>query len=246
MDRGSKIQPLHLGWVWKKRGILDRIIFMNVKRDFKRQPYIIGITGVIGSGKSTACLFLKARGVPLFDADQVVHHLLRNHPTVRETLWEKFPQVWEGPFLERHLLGNELLRNPSLWKDLEDLIHPYVQESLHRFIKKHQQTDSLFVVLEIPLLYELGWDIYCDSVIVMSCSAKSRKARLLKRPGMTEEKYEMIQGRQLSQEEKCRRASHILSSDQDRHLMLHALLKILFKIRSYHERNCPRHRNHRT
>jgi dephospho-CoA kinase len=196
-------------------------------------------------GKTTAGRLLHARGIPVFNADRVVHGLLQSHGPVVAQVAQAFPQAMGKGQINRALLGELILSTPGHLEKLEALLHPHVEKALTQFMALQVKRRALFVFLEIPLLYELGWDLYCDSVIVMTCPPWVQKSRLMARPGMTQQKYEFMQSRQLPQEEKCQRADYVISSQEGIHPMLRQLLQVLIKIRSHYARNCLRHRNHR-
>jgi dephospho-CoA kinase len=172
---------------------------------------VVGLTGSIAMGKTTAAAHLRSRGVPVFEADQVVHEIYRKEAV---TLIEAaFPGCTDAGGVNRVLLSEALQRDPSSFKRLEAIVHPLVREREKRFLDEAHDAGVPVAVLDVPLLYETGLEAMLDAVIVVSASAQAQRERALKRPGMTPEKLDQILARQLPDAEKRRRAHFIVDTN---------------------------------
>jgi len=164
----------------------------------------IGLTGSIATGKSTVLDAFSALGVPVYSADAAVHELYSGEavPAI-ETL---FPGVIRDGVVDRAALGQHLANAPDRVAELESIIHPLVREKAYEFFDMAEAQGSDIAVIEVPLLYETGSKYPVDYVIVTHCPATEQKRRAMARPGMTEEKFALMLGRQIPQDEKIARA----------------------------------------
>ncbi len=169
--------------------------------------FILGLTGSIGMGKSTTSGFFRSRGVPVHDADAAVHALYRGDAVdpVRET----FPEAVVAGSVDRVRLSSAVLGKPEALRALEAIIHPLVRREEERFVRANRDRGRGLVVLDIPLLLEAGGAERCDAVLVVTAGAEVQRARVLARPGMTEEKLAAILSRQMPDALK-RRQAHFL------------------------------------
>ncbi|MCH9807095.1 MAG: dephospho-CoA kinase [Alphaproteobacteria bacterium] len=171
---------------------------------------IVGLTGSIGMGKSTAAERFRAHGIAVFDADAQVHELYRGKAA---PLIEKaFPGTTSGGVVDRGKLGQLLLADSSRFAQLEAIVHPLVREAEREFLKAQAQGGAKFAVLEIPLLFETGADQLVDVVVVVSTTAAIQAKRVLERPGMTAEKLQEILSRQMPDEEKRNAADYVVDT----------------------------------
>lgn len=171
---------------------------------------ILGLTGSIGMGKSTTADFFRRAGVPVNDADAVVHDLYRSEAV--EPIGAAFPgSVVEGA-VNRAELSRQLAQNPAKLKELEAIIHPLVRTREQAFLKAEREKQTPLVVLDIPLLFETGGEKRVDAIAVVSCDAETQRQRVLSRPGMTPEKFELILSRQMPDAEKRARADFIIET----------------------------------
>ena len=174
---------------------------------------LLGLTGSIGMGKSTVAAMFAAEGVPVFDADAEVHRLQGPEGELVQAIEELFPGTTGPEGVDRAKLSKAVLGNADALRALEELIHPAVGLNRMAFLEEHQ--DAPMVLFDIPLLYEKTGDAGLDAVIVVSAPADVQRERVLKRPGMTVEKFEHILGLQLPDAEKRERADFIIDTGTD-------------------------------
>lgn len=171
---------------------------------------VIGLTGSIGMGKTTTSEMFKAAGVPVISSDEIVHALYRGEaaPLVEQA----FPGTTNAGVVDREALSRQLMADPSGFSKLEAIIHPLVRARQKDFIDQSARNGAEIAVLDIPLLFETGAETRVDAVVVVSCDAALQQARVLDRPGMTEEKFEAILARQTPDAEKRARADFIVDT----------------------------------
>lgn len=171
---------------------------------------VIGLTGSIGMGKTTTAKLFAAEGIPVLDSDAVVHDLYSAEAV--PMIEAAFPGTTISGTVDRLELGNILRENPANFRKLEAIVHPLVRERQEAFLRKAREENQNFAVLDIPLLFETGAETRVDKIVVVSCAPEIQRQRVLSRPGMTEEKFEMILARQMPDAEKRRRADFIIDS----------------------------------
>ncbi len=171
---------------------------------------VIGLTGSIGMGKSTAAKHFAKRGIAVFDADAEVHRLYEREavPAIAAT----FPSAVVAGKVDRNLLARELAGSPGKLKQLEAIVHPMVVKAEFDFLRQQEADGAKFAVLEIPLLFETGAEKRVDVSIVLSAPEEVQRARVLARPGMTAEKLDQLLKRQLPDGEKRSRADYVVDS----------------------------------
>ena len=172
--------------------------------------FILGLTGSIGMGKSTAAKFFAEEGVPVHDADAAVHRLYEGEAVA--PIEAAFPGSTANGNVDREKLGRQVVGKPDAIKRLEDIVHPLVRQSEKRFLAEAEQKGAAIAVLDIPLLYETGGEQRCDAVVVVSASSETQRQRVLGRPGMTEEKFAGLLAKQIPDDEKRRRADFVVDS----------------------------------
>ena len=173
---------------------------------------IIGLTGSIGMGKSTAAEAFRRRGVAVCDADAEVHKLYSG--TAVPLIEAAFPGTTAGGVVDRPKLAQALAKDPSGFKRLEAIVHPLVQAAERDFLRAEAARGAKMAVLEIPLLFETAGEKRCDVVVVVSASAESQRQRVLSRPGMTGEKLDQLLARQVPDAEKRARADFIVDTER--------------------------------
>jgi dephospho-CoA kinase len=171
---------------------------------------IVGLTGSIGMGKSTAAAYLRTRGVAVFDADAEVHRLYEEDAV--GAIEAAFPGTTVDGRVDRNRLSTALLLAPERFGELEAIVHPLVRTSERAFLKTQAARGAKIAVLEIPLLFETGADRMVDTTIVMSSTPELQRARLMKRDNITREKLERLIARQMSDAEKRQRAEFIVDT----------------------------------
>lgn len=176
---------------------------------------IIGLTGSIGMGKSTAAARIRALGIPVCDADSIVHKLYKAGGDAVAPIEAAFPgsTSTEGG-IDRQRLAAALLADESSYERLEAIVHPLVVETERRFLHEKAAKGVEKVVLEIPLLFETSGDQRVDVTIVVSAPSDIQRRRVLERPGMSGEKFEQILTRQMADEEKRRRADFVVDTSR--------------------------------
>ena len=173
---------------------------------------VLGLTGSIGMGKSTTAGMFRDAGIPVNDADRVVHDLYAGEaaPLVERA----FPGSVVDGVVDRGKLSEMLAAAPGRFGELEAIIHPLVRKREEAFLAAHRGKDTPVVVLDIPLLFESGRQDRVDKIVVVSCDPEIQRARVLARPGMTEEKFALILSRQVPDVEKRRRADFVIDTGQ--------------------------------
>lgn len=171
---------------------------------------IVGLTGSIGMGKSTAAARFKHHGIAVFDADAYVHKLYAG-PFTGE-IEALFPGTTAGVVVDRAKLSAALLKEPAKIKQLEAIVHPKVRAAERVFLTEASRRGARIAVLEIPLLFEAGSAETVDVVIVVSAAKDVQRARVLARPGMSEAKLASLLARQLDDEDKRRRADFVVDT----------------------------------
>jgi dephospho-CoA kinase len=175
-------------------------------------PYVIGLTGSIGMGKSETARLFAAEGVPVHDADATIHRLYAKGGAAVAKIAALFPAAVVDGAVDRQILAGLAAQEPSVLKRLEALMHPLVAEDRERFLKAN--ADAPMVVLDIPLLFETGADAAMDAVVVASAPLRIQRQRVLARPGMTEEKFHALLARQLPDAEKRAKAHFVVVTDR--------------------------------
>lgn len=173
----------------------------------------IALTGSIGMGKSTVAAMFERAGVPVFDADSVVHALQGPGGALVARIGEQFPGTVAGGVLDRDRLAGIVLEDPQQLAALEHIVHPAVQDARAAFLDKHRNAPAL--LFDIPLLFETNGGSEFDKIIVVSAPADVQRHRVLKRPGMTAEKLDSIRARQLPDAEKRARADFVIDTSGD-------------------------------
>jgi dephospho-CoA kinase len=171
---------------------------------------ILGLTGSIGMGKSTAAAMLRRMGVPVHDADQVVRDLTRPGGKAVAAIRAVFPDLVSGDRLDRAELSRRAFNDPAILDTLERILHPLVRAEERRFLARQRARGARLVVLDIPLLYETQGDKRCDKVMVVSAPRAVQLQRVLARPGMSLAKLAGIERRQMPDAEKRRRADVVV------------------------------------
>jgi len=174
----------------------------------------IGLTGSIGMGKSATAQMFRDAGVPVFDSDAVVHGLQVENGDALPLIEASFPGVVKNGVLDRNKLGKIVFADKSAKKTLEKIIHPMVSEKRAAFFEAADKAGAPFVVLDVPLLFETSGDKACHKVVVVSAPEGVQRSRVLKRPGMTIEKFEQILKHQMPDTEKRARANYVVETDK--------------------------------
>jgi dephospho-CoA kinase len=173
----------------------------------------LALTGSIGMGKSTVAAMFEASGIPVFDADAAVRRLQGQGGALVARIEERFPGTTRDGAVDRDSLAAVVLGKPEELAALESIVHPAVHHERTRFIVEHGDASAL--LFDIPLLFETHGEHAFDKVIGVSAPADVQRARVLARPGMTEDKFEAIVARQMPDAEKRRRADFVVDTGGD-------------------------------
>jgi len=172
--------------------------------------FVLGLTGSIGMGKSATAAMFRALGVPVHDADAVVHALYRG--AAAPLIAKAFPGTVADGVVDRSALGKEVLGQPERLKELEAIVHPLVRAERDAFLTAAVAARAPVAVIDIPLLFETGGERDCDAVLVVTASREVQRARVLARAGMTEEKFAAIAAKQMPDAEKREKAHFLVDS----------------------------------
>ncbi len=189
---------------------------------------ILGLTGSIGMGKSEAARMLKRLGVPVFEADKIVHQLLAKEATA--FIAKTFPACIKNGVVDREVLGKIVFADTKQKALLEAIMHPLVRAKQKQFLQSMRHKP--LVVLDIPLLFETGWDTMCDRVCVVSAPHMIQRQRVLQRPNMTEQKFHAILATQMPDSEKRKRADFIIHTGLGKRFALCEIVRALYDTRN--------------
>jgi dephospho-CoA kinase len=173
---------------------------------------ILGLTGSIAMGKSTAARMLRRLGLPVHDADACVHRLFAAGGRAAGPISQAFPGVVESGAVDRDLLGKRVFGDPQALRKLEAIVHPLVRDERDRFLAMHRRRGTKMVVLDVPLLFEGGGERVCDAVVVVSAPRFLQRRRALARSGMTSGKLDTILARQMPDSVKRCRADIVIAT----------------------------------
>jgi dephospho-CoA kinase len=174
------------------------------------RPFILGLTGSIGMGKSAVAAMLRELGVPVFDADAVVHRLQGPNGVLLPAIEAAFPGATGPAGVDRQTLGACVFGDPAALTRLEQIVHPAVAAEREAFLAAH--ANAPLIVFDIPLLYEKGHGSALDAVAVVSAPLYMQRMRVLARPGMTETKFGKILALQVPDAEKRARADFVIDT----------------------------------
>jgi dephospho-CoA kinase len=178
---------------------------------------IIGLTGSIGMGKSTAANTFRRLRVPVFDADAAVHDLQGKGGAAVAPIEAAFPGTTREGMVDREALRRRVLGDPAALKRLERIVHPLVRRAENAFLAACRRRGESIVVLDIPLLLETGGEDRVHLVLVVTAPPPVQRARVLGRGGMTPERLAAILARQMPDAEKRRRADVVVQTGLSRH-----------------------------
>ncbi len=171
---------------------------------------IVGLTGSMAMGKSTAARYLASLGIPVFDSDAVVHALYEGEAV--ERIEKEFSGVSEQGRVDRSRLSEAIAGSSDAIARLEAIVHPMVRRKQREFILREAEQGVGLVILDIPLLFESSADALVDAVIVVSAPEPVQRERLAARRGLTPEKIDDLLGRQMPDADKRARADFVVDS----------------------------------
>jgi dephospho-CoA kinase len=176
------------------------------------RPFVLGLTGSVGMGKTTVAGMFAELGVPVFDADAAVRRMQGPGGSLLAAIEAEFPGTTGPDGVDRATLGAAVFDNPEALARLEAIVHPAVRAARREFLLRH--CGDRLVVLDIPLLFETGGAEEADAVLVASAPARVQRERVLARPGMTPERFAQILALQMPDAEKRLSADHVIDTGQ--------------------------------
>lgn len=176
------------------------------------RPFLVGLTGSIGMGKTATAKLFAELGIPVYDSDAAVHRLYEPGGAAVAPIEEAFPGAVKNGRVDRAELSKRVGGNEAAFKRLEAIVHPLVAAEQRRFME--QAAGAEMVVQDIPLLFETGGHTRMDAVVVVSAPAEVQRKRVLEREGMTPEKLDHILSRQMPDEEKRAKAHFVVETDK--------------------------------
>jgi dephospho-CoA kinase len=200
------------------------------------QPFIVGLTGSIGMGKTETAKLFARLGIPVHDADAVVHALYDKGGEAVGSIGEVFPESVKDGRVDRTALGARLASDEAAFQRLEAIVHPLVRKAERSFLDAAIQRGDGLVVLDIPLLFETAADARVDAVIVVSAPPEIQRARVLAREGMTLEKLEAIHARQIPDVDKRAKADFVIETDKGLAHAFESVKKIIAQLRERADR----------
>ena len=207
----------------------------------RTRPRVIGLTGSIGMGKSTAAAMLREAGLPVFDADAEVHRLMAQGGAAVAAIDAAFPgTVFDGA-VNRRALGDRVFADTEKLRQLERIVHPMVGRAERAFLRRAARERRRAVVRDVPLLFETGGEKRCDWTVVVSAPAHIQAARVLARPGVTRELLESVRAKQTPDAEKRKRADVVIPTGAGLRLTRDRLKAMLRRRRQRrHSKRSPR------
>jgi dephospho-CoA kinase len=175
-------------------------------------PFILGLTGSIGMGKSTTAGFFRDLGVPVWDADSAVHRLYGNRGAAVLGIGEIHPAAVVNEMVDRGKLRDWMANDQSALKQIETVVHPLVAQDRQRFISKARADGQKLVIVDVPLLFETGGVANVDAVLVVTAPLETQKTRVLGRAGMTQAHFAKILSLQTPDAEKRAGADYIIET----------------------------------
>lgn len=173
---------------------------------------VVGLTGSIGMGKSTVAKMFAEEGAPAFNSDDAVHALYAPGGAAVALVEAAFPGVTRDGAIDRAELSKRVVGDGEAIQRLEAIVHPLVRQAQANFLASERSAGTEVVMLDIPLLFESKGAQSVDKIVVVSAPADVQRARVLARPGMTEEKFEKLLARQVPDAEKRARADFVIDT----------------------------------
>ncbi len=200
---------------------------------------ILGLTGSIGMGKTTAAENFRRLGVPVHDADRTVHELLAKNGEAVELIEKQFPGSEKKGAIDREKIAGEVFNDPEALVRIESILHPMVRSQERSFLEIAARKGHRLAILDVPLLFETGGEARCDAVVVVSAPGFLQEQRVLSRPGMTRERLASILARQIPDAEKRQRADFVVLTGLGRDFGLLQILNIVRITRNWRGGHWP-------
>ena len=192
--------------------------------------WILGLTGALGAGKSTLAKYLRQQGIPVHCSDKEIHALLSSDPDIQNKIKALWPEVFVKDKIDRNLLGDLVFFSFSNLLQLENILYPKLIQRQKKFLMENQKLKMPLVVLDVPLLCEVGLDRYCHVVLVATAPFFIRKQRVLSRKGMTYKKFQALNQNQMDDQERLQRADFVIRTGLSKGCILKKIRDILDKL----------------
>ena len=176
---------------------------------------LVGITGSIGTGKSTTAKMFEEHNFGVYNADDTVHYIYENDMNVIDKIEEAFPGTKENNQVNRKLLRDILNERPEKFKELESIVHPTTRQYQITYIKKKIEEKKFGCVLDIPLLFETGGDRYVDASIVVIASEDKQRERVVDERQIPIEVFNILKKQQMPDHDKLKKANFIISTEKN-------------------------------
>jgi len=176
---------------------------------------LVGLTGSIGTGKSTTAAMFKEYNFGVYNADDAVHYIYENDINVIDKIEKLFPGTKENNKVNRKLLRDTLNKKPEKFKELESVVHPVTRQYQITYIEKLIEEKKFGCILDIPLLFETGGDRYIDASIVVTASEDKQRERVVDERQISMEVFNILKKQQMSDQEKLKKANFIISTEKN-------------------------------
>lgn len=188
---------------------------------------ILGLTGYIGSGKTTVCDIFAQHGAKIFNADKCVEYLFKTNEKLAKALGIIYPNIVENSLINKQKLKEEIYKNyeENIVK-IEPIIHKFVIHNAKRYIFTQKIKKTKLLILEVPLLYESGMDKLCDFTLFLQCPEEILQQRVLKRDGINEEMFNTILEKQKKYADKDEKSDFIINTDVEFHELIEKIAAI--------------------
>jgi dephospho-CoA kinase len=196
------------------------------------RPFLIGLTGSIGMGKTETAKMFSRLGIPVYDSDAAVHRLYEPGGAAVDKIAEVFPGSVHDGRVDRVALSKQLAGDETAFKKLETIVHPLVADENRKFLAQAMADGADMVVQDVPLLFETGGHARMDAVVVVSAPADLQRKRVLERPGMTPEKLDHILSRQMPDAEKRAQAHFVVETDKGLDHAFEQVKKIVVELKA--------------
>ncbi|KRM98665.1 dephospho-CoA kinase [Lactobacillus taiwanensis DSM 21401] len=176
--------------------------------------YFLGLTGGIASGKSTADDFFKKKNIPIIDSDLIAHKIMEVGQAGYQAVVDYFGSkiLTDNQTINRRKLGEIVFNDQAKLKKLNSLTHPLVHQEIKRQMEQYRLNQEKLVVIDVPLLFESGFESLCDGVLVISISPELQLKRLMKRNNFTEKEALSRINNQMPLSEKEKRATYVVAN----------------------------------
>lgn len=202
--------------------------------DMKRNTKVFGLTGNIGTGKSTVAWMFGELGVPVLDSDEIAHEAIAPRGAAWKEIYERYGRavLASGDAIDRKTLARIVFEDAEERKFLESVVHPHVKGGIGREVARLSKEGHPFVVVEVPLLFEVGWEKEFDAVIVVSCDEESEIRRCREKFGFDREEVLLRLAAQFPLKRKVKAADAVIDNDgplEETKVQVHRLYQEMVK-----------------